>query len=93
MVKVLAICGNGMGTSMMIKMKVKKFLKANNIEANVSSGSLGDSASMIPQNDIILCSKHIAPSLKVPANKHLIELKNLLDEKEFGPKLLEIINK
>ncbi|QSH41402.1 PTS sugar transporter subunit IIB [Lentisphaerota bacterium ZTH] len=92
MVKVLAICGNGMGTSMMIKMKVKKFLSGKGIDASVNSGSLGDSTSMIPLNDIIMCSKHIAANLKVPAGKHLIALTNLLDEKEFGPKLLEIVN-
>ena len=41
MMKVLAVCGNGMGTSMIMKMKVGNVLKRLNIPAQVDSCSMG----------------------------------------------------
>ena len=35
MLKVLAICGSGMGTSMIMKMKVSQVLKKLNVDADV----------------------------------------------------------
>lgn len=45
MLKVLAVCGNGMGTSMIMKMKVSNVLKRLGIEANVDSCSVGEAKS------------------------------------------------
>jgi galactitol-specific phosphotransferase system IIB component len=93
MVKILAVCGNGMGTSLVIKMKVQKFLDAHKIAASAESCSLGESSSRVGGADIILCSRHLEGQIRIPTGKYLIGLKNLMDEKEFGPALLEIINK
>ncbi len=92
--KILAICGNGMGTSLVIKLKVKKFIEANGIKAEVLSCSLGESAGYLSQNiDIALCSKNIVPNLRIPANTTVLGLVNLMDEKEWGPQILEIAGK
>ena len=92
MIKVLAICGNGMGTSLVIKMKVKKFLETNNIDAKVDSCSLGESAGHIAQGiDIAICSHNLADGINAPERTHVVGLKNLMDENEFGPKLLAIV--
>jgi len=92
MVKILAVCGNGMGTSLVIKMKVQKFLEKNNLTAQMDSCSLGESHGRIEGFDIILCSRHLEEQMKVPRGKYVIGLKNLMDENEFGPRLLEVIN-
>jgi len=92
MIRVLAICGNGMGTSLVIKMKVKKFLDGHNINAKMESCSLGESSGYLNQGcEIALCSKHLAGDIKPKAGTHVIALKNLMDEKEFGPQILEIL--
>lgn len=92
MIKVLAVCGNGMGTSLVIKMKVKKFLDANKIKAEMNSCSIGESKGYLSQGiDIALCSQHLAKEMTAPPRTHIIGLKNLMDEKEFGPKILEIV--
>ena len=81
-----------MGTSLVIKMKVKKFLDANNIKADMQSCSLGESAGYLSQGiDIALCSKNIVPNLKIPERTNVIGLVNLMDENEYGPKILEIV--
>ena len=41
MLKVLAVCGSGMGTSMIMKMKVSQVLKKLNVDAYLNSCSLG----------------------------------------------------
>ncbi len=92
MIKVLAICGNGMGTSLVIKMKVKKFLDANNIKAEMESCSLGESKGFLNQGvDIALCSQNLAKNITPPERTTLLGLKNLMDEKEFGPLILDTV--
>jgi galactitol-specific phosphotransferase system IIB component len=93
MVRILAVCGNGMGTSLVIKMKVQKFLDANKIGSTVESCSLGESSGKVDHADIILCSRHLESQVRVPNGKFIIGLKNLMDEKEFGPVLLDVISK
>lgn len=93
MIKILAVCGNGMGTSTVIKMKVSQFLSSQNISADVSTCSLGEASGKVGEMNIVLCSKHLGEQISVPENVHLILLKNLLDPNEFGPALLEILKK
>jgi PTS system ascorbate-specific IIB component len=91
--KILAICGNGMGTSLVIKMKVKKFLEANNISAQVESCALSEAAGYLAQGiDIALCSQQLTSGITPPKRTHLVGLKNLMDENEFGPAIMKIIS-
>ena len=92
MIKVLAICGNGMGTSLVIKMKVKKFLDAQGVEAKMESCSLGEATGYLSQGiDIALCSQNLVKNINKPEKTHIIGLKNLMDDKEFGPPLMKVI--
>lgn len=92
MIKVLAICGNGMGTSLVIKMKVKKFLDAQGINAKMESCSLGEATGFLSQGiDIALCSQNLVKNIRAPERTHLIGLKNLMNDKEFGPLLMDVI--
>ena len=92
MLKVLAICGNGMGTSMIIKVKVKSFLEKQNIKAECNSCSLGEATGYLNQGtDIALCAQNLLSNIHAPERTKLIGLKNLMDEKEFGPRLLQVI--
>lgn len=92
MIKVLAVCGNGMGTSLVIKMKVKKFLDSQGIDASMESCSLGEAGGYMNQGmNIVLASKNLVPNLNAPESCHVIGLVNLMNEKEFGPQILEVI--
>ena len=86
MLKVLAVCGNGMGTSMI--MKISNVLKRLNIQANVDSCSMGEAKSSIGNYNLILASIHIAKELD-SSKATIIGLLNLLDEKELEQKLKE----
>ncbi len=41
-VRILAVCGNGQGSSMIMKMKVDQFLTQSNIDHTVNSCAVGE---------------------------------------------------
>lgn len=88
--KVLAVCGSGMGTSMIMKMKVGKVLQKLGVQADVNSCSVGEAKSGLSNYDLVLASTHIAGELKAGPNTKIIGLLNLLDEKELEAKLNEV---
>lgn len=90
MLKVLAVCGSGMGTSMIMKMKVGKALQKLGVKADVSSCSVGEAKSGLSNYDVVLASTHIVNELKGGPKTKLIGLLNLLDEKELEDKLKEV---
>ena len=46
---------------------------------------------MMGSADIIVASTHLADDITVPAGKHVVGVKNLLSEADFGPKLMDVI--
>ncbi|MGL5123591.1 MAG: PTS sugar transporter subunit IIB [Fusobacteriaceae bacterium] len=92
MIKLLAVCGNGMGTSTMMKLKAKSILDKNNIKSQCENCSIGQAKSSIQNYNIVISSTHLVKQL-VPNNKTIIiSLKNILDAKEMEVRLLEALS-
>jgi len=91
MIKLLAVCGNGMGTSTMMKMKAKKILDSHKIACTAENCSIGQAKSMVNSYDIVIASTHLISQLKARPSTHLISLKNIMDAKEMEARLLEIL--
>lgn len=53
-VRILAVCGNGQGSSMIMKMKVDQFLTQSNIDHTVNSCAVGEYKSELNGADIML---------------------------------------
>ena len=87
-VRILAVCGNGQGSSMIMKMKVDQFLTQSNID---HSCAVGEYKSELSGADIIIASTHIAGEITVTGNKYVVGVRNMLSPADFGPKLLEVI--
>ncbi len=86
--KILCACGNGMGTSLIIKLKVESILKEGGVEDfKVDSCSLGQAASVGGDYDIVLCTTHLADELQFPHTK-VIGLQNVMDETEIRNKFI-----
>ncbi|WP_064590367.1 PTS sugar transporter subunit IIB [Streptobacillus moniliformis] len=85
--KVLAVCGSGMGTSMIMKMKMKKVLDKLKIAADVSSCSIGEAKSGLSNYDIVISSIYMVGELNVKAPTILIGVQNMLNEAELEEKL------
>ncbi|MBS0877820.1 MULTISPECIES: PTS ascorbate transporter subunit IIB [unclassified Tatumella] len=90
-VRILAVCGCGQGSSMIMKMKVDQFLTLQQVDHSVNSCAVGEYKSELSQADIILASTHIAGEISVSGNKHVIEVRNMLSAEDFGPKLMAVI--
>lgn len=92
MVRVLAVCGNGQGSSMILKLKMGGFLDQNQVAHELNSCAFGEYQSMLGTADILVASTHLAEDINVPAGKHVVAVTNLLSEQDFGPKLMAVID-
>lgn len=93
MIKLLAVCGNGMGTSTMMKMKAKKILDGHKIACTAENCSIGQAKTVVNNYDVVIASTHLISQLKARPTTSLIALKNIMDAKEMEARLLEILNK
>ncbi len=60
--KVLAVCGFGIGSSLLLKMNIEKILKENGIAADVSTCDMGSVAAT--PCDIVFTSAELGDKLK-----------------------------
>ena len=91
MLKVIAACGNGMGSSQIIKTKIDKVFKKLGIEAKIEHNSVGAATSMANNFDVVFVSQNFVDNFKNAASKgtKIIGLKNLLSEQEIEEKIIE----
>lgn len=82
--KIMAICGSGLGSSFMVEMNIKKVLKKLNIEAEVEHSDL--SSATPGAADVFVMAKDIATSASVPENQ-LVVLSNIIDINELEAKI------
>jgi len=88
--KIMAVCGSGLGSSFMMEMNIKKVLKKINIVADVEHSDLG---SVTPDvADVFVMAKDIAYSANVPEDKIII-INNIIDLKEIEQKISEYFDK
>jgi len=88
--KMMAVCGSGLGSSFMMEMNIKKVLKNLNIEADVEHSDLG---SVTPDvADVFVMAKDIAYSANLPQDKIII-INNIIDLKEIEQKIREYFEK
>ncbi len=90
MLKVVAACGNGMGSSQIIKMKIAKVFKKLNIEADIHHMSVGEAKSAANGFDVVFCGATLVENFSGRNKKTIvIGLVNLLSEKEIEEKIRE----
>lgn len=90
MIKVVAACGNGMGSSQIIKMKIAKVFKKLGIEATIDHMSVGEARSAASSYDAVFCGASLVDNFKVKNSRtKIIGLVNLLSEAELEAKIIE----
>jgi len=90
MIKVVAACGNGMGSSQIIKMKIAKVFKKLGIEATIDHMSVGEAKSAASGYDVVFCGASLVGNFTVKNNRtKIIGLVNLLSEAEIEEKVKE----
>ncbi len=82
--KALIACRTGMGSSMMLKIKVDQVVKANNFPLEVQHSTLDDVKSF--KGDLLITMADVADEMagQVP---YVIGINNLMDKEEITKKL------
>ncbi|WP_437887150.1 PTS sugar transporter subunit IIB [Phytobacter sp. V91] len=82
--KIMAICGSGLGSSFMVEMNIRKVLKKLNIDAEVEHSDLSNATPGAA--DVFVMAKDIAASASVPESQ-LVVLSNIIDINELEAKI------
>ncbi len=92
-IRILAVCGSGQGSSMMMKMKIKGYLDKRGIPNIMDSCAVTDYKGKLSEIDIIVASQHLADEIDVGEGKSVLGVKNMLNPNSFGDELVELIKK
>lgn len=88
--KIVAVCGMGIGTSVLLKMNAEKVLSKLGIDADVEAADMGVAKGAAQTADIVLTSDELAGELgDVPAKVIIID--NFFDLEEITTKITDAI--
>lgn len=90
-IRILAVCGSGQGSSMMMKMKIKNYLDKKGIPNVMDSCAVTDYKGKLSEVDIIVASQHLADEIQVGDGKSVLGVKNMLNPNSFGAELIALI--
>ncbi len=79
MLNILCVCGNGMGTSTILKISVKDICAKNGINCSVESCAFGEAMAYIMNTDLVLTSPEWS-SMLPDSDAIIVETKNLIDK-------------
>ncbi|RRD93257.1 PTS sugar transporter subunit IIB [Clostridiales bacterium COT073_COT-073] len=82
MYKVLAACGAGIGSSMIIKKKIKNVFDKLGLEVEITHESLGTAQSSMDKYDIVFTLAALAENFPKDS-KNVVGLKNIMSEGEI----------
>jgi PTS system ascorbate-specific IIB component len=89
--KILAVCGMGLGSALLIRMTIERVAKSMGIDAVVETADIGTARGSAMDADIVVTSGHLAERLgEIPGA--LVIVKNLMSEDEVTEKLTEVIS-
>ncbi|WP_373767575.1 PTS sugar transporter subunit IIB [Glaesserella sp.] len=88
--KIMAVCGSGLGSSFMMEMNIKKALAKIGVEAEVNHTDLASVT--LDDADVFVMAKDIAESSSIPSDR-IVVVKNLVSVAEFEEKLGAYFNR
>lgn len=90
MVKILAVCGMGLGSSFIVEMVTEEVIRELGIEADISHTTVSDAASI--KTDIIITSINFSETLNAySTGAKIIALHKLTDKQEIKEKLFPVL--
>lgn len=94
MLKIIALCANGMGTSSMIEQKVQNIADELGVEAKVTHASLGSGKTKAKGYHVVFCSRAFVGDLTDlnSENTQVIGVRNLMSDQEIRKKLIEYLD-
>ncbi len=84
--KIIAVCGMGIGTSVLLKMNTEKVLRTLGIDADVEAADIGVARGMARDAEIVLTSEDLASEIG-DVDAKVIIINNFFDLAEITDKL------
>jgi PTS system ascorbate-specific IIB component len=85
-VKILAVCGMGLGTGLLLRMQAEKALRELGIDADLEVADIGTARALASSADLILTSQELAAQLGQVKPK-IVTIDNFIDLREMVTKL------
>jgi PTS system ascorbate-specific IIB component len=85
-VKILAVCGMGLGTGLLLRMQAEKALRELGIQADLEVADIGTARALANTADLILTSEELAPQLG-QVKPRIVTISNFIDLREMVDKL------
>lgn len=90
--KIVAVCGMGIGTSVLLKMNAEKALRALDVDADVEAADIGTARGAARMANLVLTSAELAEEIgEVPTE--VIVINNFTDVGEITEKLSKFLQK
>ena len=86
MISILTVCGNGIGSSLMLKMKIEEICAENNIEAQVES--IDFNAAQGRKADLIVTVKELAEQFE---GKEVAIVRSYINKKKITEDVLDAL--
>ncbi|ASN04383.1 PTS sugar transporter subunit IIB [Virgibacillus necropolis] len=83
--KILAVCGNGLGSSMVLRMTAEAVLKDLGVKASIKTADISSAKS--EEADIIITSEQFSNMLTGSIDAPIVTVKNYVDRGEMKEKL------
>ncbi len=84
--KILAVCGMGLGSGLLLRMQAEKALKQLGLQADVEVADIGTARALAATADLILTSEELAQQLGSVKPK-IVTITNFIDLSEMVTKL------
>lgn len=84
--KILAVCGMGLGTGLILRMQAEKALKELGVQADLEVADIGTARALASTADLILTSEELAQQLGA-VKPRIVTITNFIDLREMVEKL------
>lgn len=85
---IITVCGNGIGSSLMLAMKIEEICRENDIKANIESTDFNSAQGK--KADLIITVKELAQQFD---NREVAVVRSYINKKKITEDVLEIIKK
>src|SRR5712692_1891629 len=85
-VKILAVCGMGLGSGLLLRMQAEKALRQLGVDADLEVADIGSARAMAQTADLIITSTELAEQLG-KVKPRIVTISNFMDLKEMVEKL------
>lgn len=84
--KILAVCGMGLGSGLILRMQAEKALKELGVKADLEVADIGTARALASTADLILTSEELAQQLQ-GVKPRIVTITNFIDLREMVEKL------